>query len=397
MALSDGSLITTGLQMPTFILGIIVLLYVASFVLFAIVRILTGFSIQRLGYLCLKRISYEPRDGVRIEIRKLGFLLHRPTFAQPTWISLVIQDSQVTFGGDAKDAETGDIGEGTTPITSRRGSDASFFSPPATPRAKGKGAGAGAGLKQRQILQKLKPLLDKVHRLLKYMRFADLVVTNAAFTLAEVGTLQVGSFTMMVDMRTKSAERRRPLNQKKTLAPGESLIEWMLSTRSVLFTAEGKETVEVINHCLFNLYGILDVSGKVVKDSNVSIKLGRINLPWDDIAHCIKRLSSLRKIANIKLRKKESAFLSERLAERIEEETGSKSERIADALMKSKEFIQTLITNVKELQLSVNHIVVSKSLKTTVTDEPPNVITLEMKEIGMDIHRLDQKSPAHRM
>jgi hypothetical protein len=80
----------------SFALGLLVITYLLSFVLFAIIRIATGVSIQRLGYLSLRRIAYTPRDGIRIEIRGLGLHLHRPTFARPTWISVRLTDLKVT-------------------------------------------------------------------------------------------------------------------------------------------------------------------------------------------------------------------------------------------------------------------------------------------------------------
>src|SRR6266496_4053672 len=82
---------------PTFILAIFVLLYLSSFVLFAIIRIVTGLSIQRIGYFSLRRLAYVPRDGFKIEIRGLGLNVHRPTFAQPTWLSIVVSELAITI------------------------------------------------------------------------------------------------------------------------------------------------------------------------------------------------------------------------------------------------------------------------------------------------------------
>src|SRR3954469_6342000 len=81
---------------PTFVFGVIVLLYLSSFILFAILRIITGISIQRIGYFSLRRIAYTPKEGLHIEIRGLGFSLHPPSFAQPTWISIRLTDLKVT-------------------------------------------------------------------------------------------------------------------------------------------------------------------------------------------------------------------------------------------------------------------------------------------------------------
>ncbi|KAF7535477.1 hypothetical protein G7054_g5364 [Neopestalotiopsis clavispora] len=81
---------------PTFIFGVIVLAYIASFVVFALLRIVTGLSIQRIGYFSLRRLAYTPKDGIKIEIRGLGLNVHRPTFSQPTWLSIVVSELAVT-------------------------------------------------------------------------------------------------------------------------------------------------------------------------------------------------------------------------------------------------------------------------------------------------------------
>ncbi|CAI4219387.1 unnamed protein product [Parascedosporium putredinis] len=90
---------------PTFLLAVIVLIYLSTFVLFAILRILTGISIQRIGYFSLRRLAYTPKDGLKIEIRGLGLNLHRPNFAQPTWISIVINELVATV--DVKELDNG--------------------------------------------------------------------------------------------------------------------------------------------------------------------------------------------------------------------------------------------------------------------------------------------------
>lgn len=279
--------------------------------------------------------------------------------------------------------------DGGTPGASRRGSEAGLNGLPPSP---GKKARATPLKKMGGSLERLKPLLQKLHKVLEYLRFMDLVVTNAAFTMTDVGTLHVGSFTMMVDTRLKTAERRRTLDQRKPLKPKEVPIEWMFTLRSILFAADGKENVEILNHCLCNLYGTLEPGVNVVKDSNISVKLGRVTIPWDDLEYCVEKFKEFRSTG--KLRKKESMFLSLK----TEQEADNKADRLADTLVKSKEFIQTLITNVQEVQFTVNYILVSKVIKSVKdTSEKPSIMNLEMKEIGMDIHRLDQSSPAHRM
>lgn len=102
---------------PTFIFGVIVLLYLSSFILFAVVRILTGISIQRIGYFSLRRLAYTPRDGFKIEIRGLGLNVHRPTFAQPTWLSVVVSELVVTVDIRELDGKKGEDSSGESDST----------------------------------------------------------------------------------------------------------------------------------------------------------------------------------------------------------------------------------------------------------------------------------------
>ncbi|KAG9992783.1 hypothetical protein KCU78_g19223, partial [Aureobasidium melanogenum] len=87
------------MPLPTasFVGGVLVLAYLSSFVLFALLRILTGISIQRIGYSGLRRITFSPKDGIKIYVRGTGLSLHRPTFAHPTWISLHLTEPQVVI------------------------------------------------------------------------------------------------------------------------------------------------------------------------------------------------------------------------------------------------------------------------------------------------------------
>ena len=78
------------------VLGSLAFLYLSTFVVFALIRIATGISIQRLGYLSLRRIAYTPKEGIRVDIRRLGLHVHYPSFARPTWVSVRLSDIKVT-------------------------------------------------------------------------------------------------------------------------------------------------------------------------------------------------------------------------------------------------------------------------------------------------------------
>ncbi|KAI5284134.1 hypothetical protein KEM54_001566, partial [Ascosphaera aggregata] len=73
-----------------------VLVYLTTFVVLAILRVATGISVQRVGYLSLNHVAFSPRDGVSIWIRIIGVSFHRPSVAQPTWMSIRIGETRIT-------------------------------------------------------------------------------------------------------------------------------------------------------------------------------------------------------------------------------------------------------------------------------------------------------------
>ena len=86
------------MPVPTvsFLVGLVVLGYLFTFIVFAILRVITGISIQRVGYSGFRRIALSPSPGIKITIRGVGLSPHRPTFALPTWCSLVVTELCIT-------------------------------------------------------------------------------------------------------------------------------------------------------------------------------------------------------------------------------------------------------------------------------------------------------------
>src|SRR5579862_5200321 len=227
---------------PTFILGILVLLYLSSFILFAIIRILTGISIQRIGYFCLRRIAYTPRDGLKVEIRGLGLLLHRPTFAQPTWISVVLTELQVTLDLKETDGDGDALLDATQPPIDEL--------PAAPPRSE------QSRTPSWERLVKAKERIKRLHRLINWLRLVDVIATNTSFAVADVGCVQIGTFTMAVDTRQQTVDRGRLFQHRKVLNSDQRPAEWMFTLRSVLFTPDGKESLEILDNCTLNVHGL---------------------------------------------------------------------------------------------------------------------------------------------
>jgi hypothetical protein len=328
---------------PSFLLALLVILYLFSLVLFAIVRIATGVSIQRLGYLSLRRISYTIRDGIRIEIRGLGLHLHRPTFARPTWISLRLTEIKITIEPEslAKGKGTENEELGRSRLWSR--------------------------------LMKAKEKIKAIHSKIDWLRMVDVEILNSVCVVAGVGSLQIASMSVAIDTRRKTVDRGRLFRHKKVMSNEQQPAEWMFVLKSVLFTAEGKESLEILDICSLNVHGLLyrDISG--LRDASVSLKLGRIHIPYDDVIHCQNLIN---KKSGLQIPKQQ--------------------ETIVQTVSDAREFIASILRGIQEVQIAISFIGLSKQV-TSVRPGNPLYLNFAMNEFGIDLFRLDPKGPAHRM
>ena len=187
---------------PTTILVGFLLLYLSSFFVFAIVRIATGISIQRIGYFSLRRIAYAPRDGLKIELRGLGLSLHPPTFAQPTWISLRLTDLKVTLDPSAL-------------VRGRGGNDASHLNESESPKSpedqEEKESPQDPSHLRRskawKTLTRIKERVKRLHRQIHWLALIDIVAVNTTVRVQDAGQVQVGSVSLAVDTRRKMVDR----------------------------------------------------------------------------------------------------------------------------------------------------------------------------------------------
>ncbi|KAK5997565.1 UPF0648 protein C3H5.09c [Cladobotryum mycophilum] len=379
---------------PTFLFGVFVLLYLSSFVLFAVIRIVTGISIQRIGYFSLRRLAYTPKDGCRVEIRGLGLNIHRPTFAQPTWLSIVLSELVVTvdireLGGrkatetnaDENDASTGDDkNPETDPLLKRRPSH---------------NANAASETETWKRLQKLKDRLKKLHRNIKWLRMVDVVATSSVVNVVDVGRIEVGSFTLAVDTRRKNVDRARFFFQRSESKKQDDQAEWILTLRSVVFTADGSESLEVLDHALLNIHGFLYPTRDGLRDATIALKLGRVHVPYDDLQLCAAKYKLCRK--DLKPADPDEPIDIFVGSEKPDSEAGQTNDHLMRTVSDSKEFFSSILRGIKEVQFAVSFISLSKKVETTNSGAKPILINGSMKEVGFDLHRLDPKSPAHRM
>ncbi|KXJ94366.1 mitochondrial protein from FMP27-domain-containing protein [Microdochium bolleyi] len=372
---------------PTFILGIVLLLYLSSFVLFAILRILTGISIQRIGYFSLRRLAYIPRDGTKVDIRGLGLTLHRPTFSQPTWMSIVLNELTITI--DPKELEAS-----RTQAAAKQSDESTTASDDLKPRKL-----SVAGPPRSQIWKKLARLRDRVkrlHRNVRWLRLVDVVATDTTISVVGVGKIQVGNLTVALDTRHRMVDRARFFFQgaadKKR---SKTSAEWIMTLRSVLFTASGGESVEVLDAATLNVHGFLYEQLDGLRDAAIALKLGRVHIPYDDVLSCASRYRRIKASVASSFTDAESIPVLKLGSDRLEPEDSDQD--LLMAVSDSREFISSILRGIKEVQFAVSFASLGKKVDAVQTTGSPLLLNASMKEVGIDLHRLDPKSPAHRM
>ena len=390
-----------GIFNPSFLLGLIFLLWLSSFVVFAIIRIATGISIQRLGYFSLRRIAYTPRDGVRLEIRALGLHFHRPTFAQPTWISLRLTELKVTvdvkaLGAGAKGTDAQHDGDSASSAekTTRSQSASSESPKPILRHVSSRSGRSQAWKRLTQLKERIKRLHEKIHLL----RMVDVSAMNSSLVIQDVGYFQVGTFSMVVDTRRKTVDRGRLFQHKKIPAGDQRPAEWMFTVKGVLFTPEGKDSLEVVDICTLNIHGLLYKDRAGLRDTSIALKLGRIHLPYDDFSACSKRFEELYHTSSW-VEEKGSQDEDISFTDVMDEldRPGSREAKIVQTVSDSKEFVSSILRGIQEIQMAVSFVGMTKEIHTVQPSGSPLYLNIAMNEFGIDMHRLDPRSPEHRM
>jgi hypothetical protein len=390
------------LPTPTFVAGLLLLLYLLSFVVFAFIRVVTGISIQRIGFSGLRRIAFTPKDGIRIEVRGVGFTIHRPTFAQPTWLSLYLTEVKVTVDlktlreKPRKKKAWAHWGNGSA-HTPKSGTN----TPEALVEDDGQEDGEDEEPQRSRTWERLtnaKEKIKRLHRKIKWIRLVDLVALTTTLVVKDVGSLQVGSIYMNVDTRRKTVDRSRLFNHHKP-SPNKQQrpAEWLFTLRSVLFTPEGKDSTEILDHCTLNVHGMLYKELDGLRDASIALKLGRLSIPYDDVKICLDRAKNCTAAS---LRPGHTRSQSHVSFDDLMDELnhpGNHEESIVRTVSDSKEFASSILRGIQEFQFAVSFLGITKQIQTGSDPDPAVHLNISMKEVGMDLLRLDPRSPAHLM
>jgi hypothetical protein len=366
------------MPLPTasFVGGVLVLAYLSTFVLFALLRILTGVSIQRIGYSGFRRIAFSPKDGIKIYIRGIGLSLHRPTFAQPTWISLHVTEPQVVVDFRALQNSTKNA------------------------HTEEKAQSRDNGPSQWKKLSGVKDKIKKLHTKIRYLCLVDLVAVSSTVVIKEVGTITIERITLAVDTRAKTVDRSRLFQHDQTKASSHTPAEWKSIIRSILFTPEGKESSEILDGLSLSVHGFLHPQLEGLRDASIALKLGRLDIPYDELLDANEKLHQIRGAAKHQFRDSASAqapkiAINDVLKE--PQDTENREEKLMEAVAESREFLGSVLKGIQEFQLAIGFLGLSRRIRSLHTSGQHVYFNMAMKELGLDLLRLDSRSPAHRM
>ncbi|GES60060.1 mitochondrial protein from FMP27-domain-containing protein [Aspergillus terreus] len=373
---------------PTTVLVGFLLLYLCSFLIFAIVRIATGISIQRIGYFSLRRIAYAPKEGIQIELRGLGLSLHPPSFAQPTWLSLRLTDLKITVDPSAlgRPRETKgkpDLLEPQSPEESNISED------PENSKAPRRS-------KTWRTLTRLKEYVKRLHRKIHWLKLVDVIAVNTTLNFVEAGQIQVGSLSLAVDTRRKMVDRGKLFRQKKDESDEQRPAEWIMAVQNVLLSIDGREPTELLDNIGVNVHGLLHRNLEGLRDASIAFKIGRMHIPLDDLTTLVRRIKKFRPPSTADA----MGDLDEEVtfADFVEEldKPGSRDDAIVQTVADSREFASSLLRGIQEIQVALSFFRLSQAIQPSAKQSSVylNVVS---HELGIDLHRMDQKSPAHRM
>ena len=375
----------------SFLIAVLVIFYLFSFVLFAVIRIATGVSIQRLGYFSLRRISYTIRDGLRIEVHTLGLYLHRPTFAKPTWISLRLSDLRIIIDIESlgKKSQSKDVVDKPNDLPERPSKDTG----PSAPEGPGFSTGGEASWSDLwKRLTAIKEKIKAVHDKIEWLRMFDVEILNSSCSILGVASVQVASISAAVDTRRKTVDRGRLFRHKKPSAREQQPVEWMFGLKGVLFTADGKDSLEILDTCTLNVHGFLYKRVLGLRDASISLKLGRIHIPYDDVLHCCRtanhKFGVVKTLPQAKAPDQELGGLQ--IAKHRDEE-------LTHTLTEFRSFVSSILRGIQEIQLAISFIGLSTAVRAKRLSTNPLFVNFTMNEFGIDLFRLDPHGPAHRM
>lgn len=347
------------------VLKYLLYLYISSFVVFALVRLTTGISIKRLGYLCIRGISWSPKSGVQITVGKVGFLIHRPSFARPGWINFYVSGLDISI--DPKELRDDD-----------------------EKKKKKKSQGSCTFEGKEWTLTPPDNTATRVARFfLSITRFIDFAIYSTTIDIKDVNTFILAQLVFQLDLRSHIGSHKHTVTgtlYENLKMEGELPAFFTIIFRELLVKPHGKgdyddeETEEIFDSVLLEVRGFLKRKDLSLKRLAVNFKLGRINILVDKL---IEMKENLRKARPPK----------------VEKEEGEELETACSDAQAKANFATLLIRTIREVEIHVAQFGVYQIPASLFNDSPTDKLSFAImaKDFNLDLRRLNPKSPAFRM
>jgi hypothetical protein len=387
----------------TLFTGIVTLLYLSSLVFFALLRITTGVSIRGLGYFSLQHITYTPKKGLKVDIGRVSLVFHRPTLTQPTWVTLQLTELKFTVDP----VLLGNSSSNSKPKTKSIGTARKDLFNACQDGAHGHpivDARKSSQSKLSRQLDQFKEGSKRVYRRIHLLWMLDITTLNTSVDFVGIGNIQVASLILAV-----STHRKVPVavqssgREKRSFDPQAA--EWILRTKNVLLHVEGNESVKVFDTLSLILRGILHTDCGNLQDISVAIKVEQLHIPLHEISIFMIRTKDALAVA------KSTSSLAEGLSSvDVDAEptlpgsrtpSGKKANEREEEpvfILRSVQEVQlAMFQNVQEIQLAMSFVRISTAITTLPRQTRTHLLNIGIQDFGVDIHRLDQSSPSHRM
>lgn len=325
--------------------------------------------------------------------------MHRPTFAQPTWVSLRV--TELKFTVDVRALGGGTDAASKTPHEVSQGAPLASIQPQAVASKSFQNPSRNSEFKtsRSQLWKRLTQVKDRIkqlHHKIHWLCLVDVEALKTSLVITDLCTFELGRLTVAVDTRRKTVDRGRLFQHKKVPADDQRPVEWIFTVKSVLFTLDGDESLEVLDICTLNVHGLLYRELAGLRDASISLKLGRIHIPYDELLACKTRIAQCLVGPENHITESEDA---NSFTDVIEEwgRPGSTESEMVQTVSDSKEFVSSILRGIQEIQMAISFVGLTKAVESIQPAGSPLFLNVAMNEFGVDMYRLDPKSPAHRM